>query len=65
MLALPGRSALRIFGSPDDLKFRSSMTLFERAAGAGGVFGAALDQYYGGERDERTLALCADEGQIT
>lgn len=62
--ALQDRSAQQIFGSPDDLKFRSSITLFERAAGPGSVFSTALDKYYDGERDSRTLALLVspDEG---
>ncbi|HEY0887895.1 MAG TPA: DUF1810 domain-containing protein [Ramlibacter sp.] len=47
----------RIFGSPDDLKFRSCMTLFQRAAPREPVFGACLDRYFRGEPDERTLAL--------
>lgn len=55
--ALPGRSALAVFGSPDDLKFRSSMTLFELVAGPDSEFAAALDKYFAGARDDRTLAL--------
>lgn len=47
----------RIFGSPDDLKFRSCMTLFQRAAPQEPVFGACLDRYFGGQPDARTLAL--------
>ncbi len=46
-----------IFGSPDDLKFRSSMTLFAQAAPEEPVFGAALTKYFGGEADARTLQL--------
>ena len=49
-------SARELFGSPDDLKFRSSMTLFERAA-PGHSFGQALERFYGGERDRRTIDL--------
>lgn len=53
-----GRSARQIFGTPDDLKFCSSMTLFERAsAQPGGEFSRALKKYYADRRDERTLAL--------
>lgn len=53
-----GRSANAIFGSPDDLKLRSSMTLFEVAGGpAEPVFAAVLDAFFGGGRDPRTLAL--------
>ena len=50
-----GHSAREIFGSPDDLKFRSSMTLFEAAAPANQVFKEALQKYFGGERDPLTL----------
>jgi uncharacterized protein (DUF1810 family) len=57
LLALQGRSATQIFGSPDDLKLRSCATLFERADPAQPVFGRVLDRYYGGERDPATLAL--------
>ena len=47
-----------IFGSPDDLKFRSSMTLFEAAAdGAEPLFSRALDMLCDSERDKRTIAL--------
>lgn len=56
--AVEGRSAPQIFGTPDDLKFCSSMTLFEAAnAAQGSAFALALDKYYAGERDERTLQL--------
>lgn len=47
----------RIFGSPDDLKFRSCMTLFQCAAPQEPVFGACLDRYFGGQPDASTLAL--------
>jgi uncharacterized protein (DUF1810 family) len=53
--AVEGRSAHEIFGSPDDLKFQSCLTLFEQAASAPEVFGAALGRYYGSQRDGRTL----------
>jgi uncharacterized protein (DUF1810 family) len=49
-------SASAIFGFPDDLKFRSSMTLFASVAG-GGVFREALDKFFGGEEDAQTVAL--------
>jgi uncharacterized protein (DUF1810 family) len=55
-----GRSVQEIFGYPDDLKFRSSMTLFARAAvGAGEPFEEALAKYYGGEEDRLTRELLA------
>jgi uncharacterized protein (DUF1810 family) len=54
--AVTGRSAHEIFGSPDDHKFQSCLTLFEQVASAPEMFAAALDQYYDGRRDPRTLA---------
>ncbi|KQP11937.1 DUF1810 domain-containing protein [Pseudorhodoferax sp. Leaf267] len=57
VLAVRGRSAHDIFGSPDDLKLRSSMTLFQTAAPEQVVFGQVLDRYYAGQADEKTLAL--------
>ena len=59
VLAVEGRSAFDIFGSPDDLKLKSSMTLFETLAGQDAVFGQVLDKYYDGERDTRTLEILA------
>lgn len=55
--ALHGPSAHEIFGSPDDLKFRSSMTLFELVAAPDAPFALALERYFSGERDARTLKL--------
>jgi uncharacterized protein (DUF1810 family) len=52
-----GRSIEQIFGYPDDLKFRSSMTLFAEADPGEEVFGTALQKYFDGERDPRTLHL--------
>jgi len=54
VLALCDRSAHDIFGSPDDLKFRSSMTLFAEAGG-GAAFEAALTHFFAGEPDRETL----------
>ncbi len=51
-----GRTALEIFGAVDAQKFCSSMTLFDAVAG-GGVFGAALQKYFGGVGDARTIEL--------
>jgi uncharacterized protein (DUF1810 family) len=49
-----GRSALEIFGSPDDLKLRSSATLFAAVSDIG-VFEQVLQKYFDGERDKETL----------
>ncbi len=54
---LDGLTAHQIFGSPDDLKFCSSMTLFELVAEPHSEFAAALEKYYSGKRDARTLEL--------
>ncbi len=53
------RSASQVFGFPDDLKFRSSMTLFERADPGAEVFAKALDALCAGARDEATLKRLA------
>lgn len=57
VLDIEGKTALEIFGSPDDLKLRSCMTLFEVAAPQEPAFGRVLDRYYGGGRDALTLNL--------
>jgi uncharacterized protein (DUF1810 family) len=50
-----GRSIHEIFGSPDDLKFHSSMTLFTQARPDEPVFREALDKYFSGIMDKGTL----------
>ena len=55
--ALQDRSASDIFGDPDDLKLRSCATLFAAVSDSPSVFDQLLEEYFGGERDERTLAL--------
>ena len=50
-----GRTINQIFGYPDDLKFRSSMTLFASVAAESRVFTDALDKYFHGEPDRLTL----------
>lgn len=54
--AINGRTAHEIFGAPDDLKFRSCLTLFLLATGES-VFRDGLDKFYGGERDPLTERL--------
>ena len=56
--AVAGKTIREILGSPDDLKFRSSMTLF-KAVSSDPQFSAAIDKYHGGEGDRRTLELLA------
>jgi len=55
----PSRSAHDIFGSPDELKLRSSMTLFAAAVPDEPLFARVLARFYGGAPDSRTLALLA------
>jgi uncharacterized protein (DUF1810 family) len=57
ILAVEGRTASEIFQYPDDLKLRSSMTLFAAVAESGSVFSRVLDKYFAGKQDERTLQL--------
>lgn len=57
LLELQTNDANLIFGSPDDLKLRSSMTLFDAVPATFPVFGQVLDKFYGGQRDQRTLEL--------
>jgi len=59
VLGVQGRSAHEIFHSPDDLKFRSCMTLFDAAMPTEPLFGQALARYFGGQGDARTLELLA------
>jgi uncharacterized protein (DUF1810 family) len=54
--AVEGRTIREILGSPDDLKFHSSMTLFATAS-SDPAFPAAIAKYYGGVADRRTLEL--------
>ena len=56
--AVEGQTILDILGSPDDLKFRSSMTLFH-AGGSDPEFSAALSKFFDGKPDPRTLELLA------
>jgi uncharacterized protein (DUF1810 family) len=56
-LGIEGRSALEVFGSPDDLKLRSCATLFASVSPAGSVFEQILDRYFDGTPDEATLRL--------
>ena len=55
VLALKGRSASEVFGFPDDLKFRSCMTLFAEIAGADSIFAYVLQKVFNDQRDRQTL----------
>jgi len=56
-IGLEAQSAFQVFGSPDDMKLRSSATLFARVSPSGSVFERLLDKYFRGERDDNTLRL--------
>lgn len=55
-LNIRNRTAEQVFGTPDDLKFHSSMTLFALCT-PGNIYDAALIKYFTGERDPKTLKL--------
>ena len=57
VLAVEGRTAHEILGSPDDVKLKSCMTLFEVADGPDSVFSSILEKYFEGQRDERSLTI--------
>jgi uncharacterized protein (DUF1810 family) len=62
VMAHAGRTANAIFGSPDDLKFRSCLTLFREAADDAAdrkLFSGALETFYGGQSDQATLDILA------
>jgi len=57
LLHLESKDAYQIFGSPDDVKLKSSMTLFASIPKTHPAFQKVLDKYFGGTLDQRTLAL--------
>jgi uncharacterized protein (DUF1810 family) len=59
LLALKDASATDVLGSPDDVKLRSSATLFAQVSAPGSVFHQLLDKFFDGEPDHKTLALLA------
>jgi uncharacterized protein (DUF1810 family) len=61
-IAVPEKSAREIFGSPDDLKLKSSATLFTLVAPHDSVFEQLLVRFFGGERDAATERLVAEAG---
>lgn len=57
LLEIEGKTANQIFGSPDDMKLKSSMTLFDTLDNSNPVFRKVLDKYFNGAKDWRTLEL--------
>ena len=60
MNGIEGRSATEVFGSPDDRTFQSSMTLFATVATDPAPFETALERYYDGERDPKTVSFLSE-----
>ena len=61
VLAVENRSIGKIMGSPDDLKFRSSMTLFAEVAGDAEIFRRAIAKYYPAGDDAPTLRILSEQ----
>ena len=59
LLGLPGNNATAIFGSPDDLKLKSSMTLFSSLDDPNPVFQKVLNKFFDGTKDYQTLRIIA------
>jgi uncharacterized protein (DUF1810 family) len=57
VLAVDNRSINAILGSPDDMKFCSSMTLFAETADDSAIFRTAIEKYYAGHFDQATLEI--------
>ena len=57
LLSLDTSDAYEVFGKPDNMKLKSSMTLFARASEDNQVFLNVLDRYFKGKRDFRTLKI--------
>lgn len=61
LLGIDGKTANQIFGSPDDMKLKSCMTLFGSLPDADPVFQAVLDKYFNGEQDQKTVQLLSSQ----
>ena len=57
LLALETNDAHKVFGNPDDMKLRSSMTLFSLVPGTDKIFQSVLDKFFNGKPDEKTIRL--------
>jgi uncharacterized protein (DUF1810 family) len=62
LLALRSNDASSIFGNPDDLKLKSSMTLFASANNSNPVFMQVLEKFFDGKKDDKTLRLLNKQG---
>ncbi|WP_281631606.1 DUF1810 domain-containing protein [Flavobacterium luteolum] len=61
VLSQQRKTALEIFGRPDDRKLKSCMTLFSRIENTDPVFQKVLDKYYNGEYDDKTISLLNEQ----
>lgn len=61
LLMLETNDAYAVFGSPDNMKLKSSMTLFSLVNETDGVFEAVLQKFFDGTKDDRTLRLCGEK----
>jgi len=61
LLTHSGKRAEDIMGNPDDLKLRSSMTLFAAVSDSDSIFNQVLDAFYAGQMDERTITFLSAE----
>jgi uncharacterized protein (DUF1810 family) len=57
LLTIEGKSANQIFGSPDDTKLKSCMTLFSSLKNTDPVFHSVLDKFFNGDKDQKTLQI--------
>ena len=62
LLQLKSRDAAAIFGWPDDMKLKSCMTLFEQADPEQPILGRILDEFFMGERDQKTIEILKKTG---
>lgn len=63
LLSLPGGNATAIFGSPDDMKLKSCMTLFAHVPGSEALFQKVLDKFFTGQTDVKTLQILGLEAR--
>ena len=61
-VSVEGRTAIEVFGSPDDLKLKSCATLFSHVTPPDSIFARLLDKYFQGERDHQTIERIVESG---
>jgi uncharacterized protein (DUF1810 family) len=64
VLSQQGKTAMEIFGRPDERKLRSCMTLFSQIQNADPVFEKVLEKYYNGSKDEKTISILHSQKKI-